>query len=746
MEARIMINTYIYCGETGLGKTTHILKKWSENILFDGGYALNSMDTFNIVKETLRKKNYLVSKYNNDEIFEILSKEMELNQVVILDVVEKINIEALKTIINTAILNNNIDLVFVFDLVQEELMRCEQFCKLIDWRVLTISNTIKEYTASVEELESYLASDFRDIDKSQYDLIISSTNKNYNNINKLMFTKKILGDSSTLISKKVINKYMDLFIENKFKELPADISKTLKQSSLIGEVFHKQILEDINGFSIIEVSKYLEEIEAMKIFIKSYINKNGAYFFISQDIHQSIYNGIISSEKKEWIEILINYYTTKLNYEENEEIIIKYLIHLKSLKVITGDLKSVFCINHRLLFYYQKIKDNDKLLETADELIDYAKNYKLFTFEQFIQALKIKILSRLKRVKEAYSIVEILSNDPLFDGSKMLLSYYKASCYYNMGNVDSSYNETLSLIQYLQKTAATNKNSQIIYSRVYSLMATIQNHFNIDDEGRKYYRLALNHAKNNIDDKSVYYSILKKCDMFFSYQISSELLKKCIEFYQTQNLMLDSGELYLNYATEMLFQESGQSQTVKEYLMKAEDIFSSYPNERLAYVKNNLAIYYIMEENAPFKALKELKESLFVDLSDFTYMTIYLNICMCMHMLNQIETEDFENANIKFNLHIEKLFAREHATRYEQIYKDLLDIILKERSADIDGVLRKCNAILKTEKKDSFLGEVLLDIVSRNQSNQLVKHSENNHFYEVINRNKIFLAEFRFWE
>lgn len=126
-------------------------------------------------------------------------------------------------------------------------------------------------------------------------------------------------------------------------------------------------------------------------------------------------------------------------------------------------------------------------------------------------------------------------------------------------------------------------------------MATLQNHLDKEDNGLKYYSLALKHASKDEKGKD-YYDILKKCDMFFDYEDTKTCLKQCLQFYEEKQDGNSAGEVYVNLATEMMFQDCSEKNKIKHYFEKAICYFSENNSKKLVYAKNNYAIYLIMVE------------------------------------------------------------------------------------------------------------------------------------------------------
>ena len=274
-------------------------------------------------------------------------------------------------------------------------------------------------------------------------------------------------------------------------------------------------------------------------------------------------------------------------------------------------------------------------------------------------------------------------------------------------------------------------------------MATLQNHLDKDDNGLKYYRLALNNASKNGKERC-YFNILKKCDMFCNYENIKIYLEECIHFFEKNAIGDSAGEAYVNLATEMMFQDCNDIKKIKQYFQKAICYFAENDSKKLVYAKNNYAIYLIMVEKNVEKGLKYLKESLLVGLSDFTYMCLYLNICMCYILLGWVDSDEFSDMYTHFVFAKKKLNQRKNATKYENVYEKILNIVVDERHGK--NVKKSCQNVLEELDDNSFFTPLLTDIMKRNCHENNSVYKDNAYFYKTMNELHCFLAEFRFWE
>lgn len=711
----------IICNEKGTGKTTFVLKHFSPYKYF--------------VKETLDVIEFDDVVENKEQLF-----------YCIIDSADTIPEKIFNILMNRLILLQWKAIIIVFDIPKEQLIDCSNFNMIWECGFIPTNYEYTNFIAENKSFYDFLHEHYSKINPSFYDNIIQITNYNFKKMDRLMIFNQLCGTDTEKIDTKALTKYIEEVIQINYKDIP-DADILLKKASIIGEQFICDALESPDGFGYDVASSYLKQMEEMKGFVRHSINVKEQYEFISHDIYQGIFSGITNENKISWIEILIKYYKSEYEHcidASTQFFILNKLKNLfKFLPLYRKEQKNI-CF---LLFYeYRKINNDYKALEIAKEIIETLASVINIVEYAFIQNYRIKILMQNGEYRQALEILEKIYTVKNYPGSKMFISYYYAFCLYETGNVDLAYKIVEEIVQYLKNTSGSNKHSQELFCITYSLMATIQNHLGLEDRGIKYFRLALNNA-NKLKNKVYFYNILKKCDMFYEYPQTKECLEKCLDFYVNHDDRSSAGEVYVNLATEMLFQDGTNIKKIKEYFNSAITYFCEYNNEKLAYAKNNLGIYYSIVEDNITEGLRYFKEALLVGLSDFSYMSIYLNICMCYILLNRITSDEFLDAKIHFNFVKKKLSKRQHESVYEKIYEELLEIIIEEHQGK--DVLQRSEAIIDSLNNNSFFKPLLRDIIKRNSlvnDNQDSCYKDNTFYYKKMNQLRCFFAEFRFWE
>ena len=705
----------IICNEVGTGKTTYILKKYSPNKYF--------------TKDTIDS-----SKWDND------SK----NMYCIIDSIDSIPVPMFNSIMENLVSVEWKSIILIFDLVKTQLMDCPNFNMIWKCGIIPRNYKYSNFFASKETFYKYFQHYYPEINKNSYDNIIEISDYNFKKIDRLIFLNHLHSDNIAEIDKKALARYVNEIIQIKYKDIP-DADILLQKASIIGEQFICDALESPIGFGYVAASDYLKQMEEMHGFVRSCIGVDSKYEFISHDVYQGIFNCITNKNKITWVKILIQYY--KYQYDRCMDVTTKLSILnilnnlFKSSPVFISERKSV-CF---LLFYqYRRIMQTYKSLEIAKEIIDDLGTVINPIERDYIQNYQIKTWMQIGEYKQALELLQKINNAEKYSGSRMMVKYYYAYNLYQTGNVDLSYTIVTEIVDYLKNTSGYNKHFQELFCMTYSLMATIQNHLGIDDDGIRYFGLALNNALLKLENKKYYFDILKKCDMFYGYEYSKTYLQKCLNFYEQNGIWDSAGEVCTNLATEMMFQDCASANDIKAFFEKAIFYFSQYSNEKLACSKNNYGIYFIMVENNIEKALEYFKEALLVGLTDFTYMSVYLNICMCYILLDDIKSDEFADAYARFTFAKKKLNQRQNASKYENIYHQILNILIDENlGKKVDDI---CENILSTLDVDSFFAPLLKDIIKRNRQQDASPYKDNNFFYTRMNQLHCFLAEFRFWE
>lgn len=737
------INIIVLCGEKGVGKTTYAHKEWDDALYMTADNPLCDITTYSATASLLEL--FEINDQVTKELYFGLSSILKKYKTVIIDSTELLHQDEFKLILNISKIEDVDKLILIFDEPCQTLIKNTNYQKLVEENI--IKQQITDFKVSNETLINYIISQIHEVTEEQCNNIMKLTKHNFININMLVCIINTTGSANEILSENVLINYTDYLLKKVLKNMDSSFVKIIKQSSVVGEIFDSCVLESEKGFSIIGIAKYLEKIKRMHLFIKNYMNTENQYQFITPDMHKGIYEGISQEDHLEWSRIIIEFYLQKLNTDIDQLQSIKYLYHLQKLYKSINDLKEVFKINKLLFHKYVTLNDTKKLLDVTRELLQY-NDCSSKGFNQYIRVYRTRLLHETGCFEDELNALRCLYKDKCYEGSPQLLRYYYANCLYNCGNVEKSYYNTKELIKYLKDTSHTNKSkTQTLYSLTYSLMATIQNHLGMDDGGDHYYRLALNHSFNNIDDKNIYYDILKKCDMFYSYEEIRICLIQCIEYYKLENNTLKLGQVYLNLATEIMFQKGSDEINTISLLNQAEQIFINFPNERLVYVQNNMAIYYILEEDNPQKALDKLEKTHLIGLSDFTNMTTYLNHCVCLILLGKIQESEFKKTHEQFQYYLKKVRSRKCATKYDMIYDIILSLVIEEHSTDMSSAKTIIKEWLADDSLASFFKPILEDmLVRRTKTCSPITREDNKNYYEKIHTKRIFLAEFRFWE
>ena len=732
----------IFCGEAGVGKTTLAMKHWPNHLMLRGNDARNQYTTMGALKNALAdmmEKRYDIS----DEIFVDLRTVLKDKHTIIFDQAEQIDETVLKMVINIAGLAARMTLVFTFDLNKQQLFDNRAFRLLLDADI--VPQQVEVITAKKEDLASVIADMLPDAGKELADNLQALCGGNFGHLKRLVWLVKNQQKYFDHIADTVVTTYFRSLVDDIFHDLPPDLFRIFKQSSVIGKMFQSCVLESPDGFCILGVRAYLDKLEAMNVLVQHYLEED-MYEFNPDGMHDGTLACIEPHDRVKWEQILLHYYKIKLKTEQIHEQYMEYLYQMKRLVRSLNDQRALFGINRHLLYLYMKQPDLQKARIVSGELLQYCED--LPEGRQLLRLLafqNVKLNMELWYPGDALAAVELVQKlYPNDDG--LYLLYYHALCLYYCDQTDEAYKKSSMLIVRLKKTSVNPANNQPIYALAYSLIATIQYHLHLNDDGVHYYTLALNHAREKIEDKSVYYNILKKCDMYYEYCFSKPFFLECIAYFEKNNRVL-AAEVYMNLGTEMMFNDAGSFQDVRYYLEQAVKIFENEPNERLSYALNNLAIYYILASGDTATAAGLLERALLLGITSFTSMTIFLNLAICRLKLYGQSAPLFQEAYSEFIKHYLIIKRQEHATQYEDIYKALLDIIVQEHSGCVDETYSSAMALL-AGNEPSFFIPILNDIVRRTGPEIPVNshYSNDQVFYERLNEYRLFLAELRFWE
>lgn len=730
------METTIYYGEIGKGKTYHVKQLYPNAVYFNIEQS-DKLKTYGVIERVVTKKNKPF-RGNEIKLAALLKKFLKNKEQVIIDDAELLSDCEFNLIINGS---GNSHIILIFNLSKSECFNNENFNNIIN-SARSIKSII-DYEASKLEIISWLEQNYENLSSEDYEKVIKLTNANFINLNKL----KIMNHNSSKITQDNWREYFNIVIKELLNKLDNECAKTLKQSSVIGESFDIKPLEHSKGFYQLNANEHIRELEKMKVFIQSSIDNPDNYCFIDSEIHHSIYNDIATEIKINWLEILKNYYFALLDCENKKEKKIFYLVNILDIDSKlknTMENNDVIKVYMSLITLYEYIGDIKKAFYYSINLFKRVNRNSDDDLKNYLLSYIIKNGLNIGAFAELAMLLGEIKSFGFYEGSSLFLEYCKAQIYYNNGDIDNAY-KIINDLQVTLKRYHSESDKQIIHSLVYSFAATLQNHLKIDDDGDIFFRLALNNSIKKLSDQSIFYGILKNCSMFWDYRLSKDALIECVEFYESKKMNFNLAEVSFNLGTEMLFHEGYSSGETKNYLEKAEEIFSIFPNEKFAYAKNNVALYYLTVENNIEKAITYLNEAMCSGLSNFTTMTILQNICECLILQNKINSDDFNQKYTAFNKCIKELKERANSTRYENIYKIILDLIIRERTNPDAEFSNLCLKEME-QAPDKFFKDIIADIYARNNNQPVKEHSSNKFYFNALNSKKVFLTEFRFWE
>lgn len=705
----------IIYGKKGCGKTTYIKSRYPNEKYI---HAEEFVDSSNI----------------SQHIFSDAS-------TIILDEAEKCCTSVFNTIINCSKINDINKVILLVDLTNDELLRAQNILSLADIEGVSRNLYVQEFIAPEENLKAYIQYNYPELKSDDYKEIISITEHNYSEIDALMFRMKLSDENNNEKNDAAIKSYLKKAISEKFRDISEEIYSIIEKSSIIGSVFSTLPLESVDGFGIESAEEYLKEATKLRFLIRACENAEHQYEFPLTKIYEAVFDTINIGEKHKAAQILVSYYSKLYSSNAPTEEKIGILNRmLQAQKMCDKSSKIIPKIRFELLYLYSITKDWEKIYFVANEVLCDQKIHPLegiqLTYTQEICARSLKELGRTK------SAINVLRKIHKKYSNHFLFNYRMALYLYDSGDVDNSFSIAQELVNNIRTISNEDNAMNRMVCNVYSLMATLQNHLSIEDRGARYYKLALNRGKLHENLLYEYYSCLKKCGMFFQHNEEIQSLKEAATYFEEINSVIDAGEAYFNIATEMLFYGGYENRLIESYFKKALGSFGNN-SLKLSYVYNNMGIFYVLAKENAKDALDYFQKAKLLGLSDFTYMTINLNICMC-DLLLDVEPLVFNQDYDNFMCSYENIASRENATAYENQYRDLLDAITLEHQGE--SVAQLCHKHLL--KNDDFFSPIWKDILSRQTSvpNKNATYPDNHFFYEQINRKKIFFAEFRYWE
>ncbi len=415
--------------------------------------------------------------------------------------------------------------------------------------------------------------------------------------------------------------YFDV-VRKKYEALSLELQTVIKQTSTIGYIFKKNTLKEV--FDIQNARAVLKQIELLTelLYFTDSEMENGK--FDSEAVQLQIEKMIDSKKLIIWCKALAEYYESKI--KDTSFISIERCI-----------------LKEKCIFYYTKAQIIDKIIFHYLSIIPLKCN-----LNQFNSAIEMSLkLADITQIHPQYNQIYIYCFYMLTIINKSLTNYNEA-----LNNL----NKYISLVE-VETTEIKALKAELLYdvgetTKAYNTLKTLyKNICQIDDP---YFKISIISMISSIEEtsnsnqyikhfnkaisiakeyklKKEYYQLLRKANMAHSGENGIMLMKAAESYFSDNNIISELVMVQHNIGTEGLFYEA----TYKSAYGKLNLAYKNAKEigfSQLSYIKNSLALYYILDGNYN-KSIRILNHILGFQQEDFTLLACLLNKATCLRKM-----------------------------------------------------------------------------------------------------------------
>lgn len=479
-----------------------------------------------------------------------------------------------------------------------------------------------------------------------------------------------------IIDTEMLYNYLKDRIRIRYNKLESSLQGVLQQASATGFKIDLDLLKQPLG--IFKAEQKLEKIEK----ISRLVRRGKVQFrFESEEVLYFIEKEIDDDRKRDLHETLAVYLESRLPRSESETG--HYELRNNYFK-IAKHYES--CSNYKKAFsYYTKcavvsfiIKDYLSIIECHRMSCDIVVQEEI---RPQIQQLWKYLLAHANQEMGNFAEASNLWNQLIYwqDGHPLyatdLFQFKYAYCLRRAGQVMDAYDALETL-----KNRLKQKKSELL-ADILIVLTGIVDQIGHKDDKERYYNWSLDLCQQ-LEEKTKYYQLLGKSNMFYTPGIAIPKMKAALSFFETSSNRMEAGKIAYNLG--MSFIQNNQIAEAKEPLQYALEIFTTYGSRNVSYVYCALGILYALQDdyiNAKEKFISVIRFST----NQFAVITAKLNLYYCYSRLDQphtaehilVECEQFlmENGSDKLvllrNLYFAKAMAANTKGKLEVCYRNI---------------------------------------------------------------------------
>ena len=429
-----------------------------------------------------------------------------------------------------------------------------------------------------------------------------------------------------IIDTEMLYNYLKDRIRIRYSKLESNLQGVLQQASITGFKIDLDLMKQPLG--IFKAEQKLEKIEKFSRLVR---REKVQYRFDSEEVLYFIEKEIDADRKRDLHKIIAAYLESRLPRNESG---IGYYELRNSYFKIAKHYES--CSNYEKAFsYYTKcaiisfiIKDYLSIVECHRMACDIVVQEK--THSQ-IQQLWIYLLANANQemgnFAEAFNLWDQLIHwqDGLPLYATDLFQFKYAYCLRRAGQVMDAYRALEAL-----KNKLKQKKSELL-ADVLIVLTGIVDQIGHKDDKERYYNWSLDLCQQ-LEEKTKYYQLLGKSNMFYTPGIAIPKMKAALSFFENSSSRMETGKIAYNLGMSLI--QNNQIVEAKEPLQYALEIFTTFGSRNVSYVYCALGILYALQEDY-VNAEEQFNSVIRFSTNQFAVITAKLNLYYCYTRLNR---------------------------------------------------------------------------------------------------------------
>lgn len=434
-----------------------------------------------------------------------------------------------------------------------------------------------------------------------------------------------------VIDTEILYDYLKDRIRIRYSKLESSLQGVLQQASTTGFKIDLDLMRQPLG--IFKVEWKLEKIEKISRLVR---REKVQFRFDSEEVLYFVEKEIDDKRKRELHETLATYLESRLPLGEPETG--HYELRNNYFKIAKHYEN---CSNYKKAFsYYTKcavisfiIKDYLSIMECRKMSCDIIVQEEI---SSQIQQLWIYLLAQANQEMGNFADAANLWNqlihwqdgNPLYATDQIRFEY--AYCLRRAGQVMDAYDALETL-----KNELKQKNSELL-ADVLIVLTGIVDQIGHKDDKERYYNWSLDLCQE-LEEKTKYYQLLGKSNMFYIPGIAIPKMKDALSFFEKSTNKMEAGKIAYNLGMSLI--QNGQISEAKEPLQYALEIFTTYGSRNVSYVYCALGILYALRDDY-INAAEKFNSVIRFSTNQFAVITAKLNLYYCYSRLNQPHTAE----------------------------------------------------------------------------------------------------------